>query len=316
MKTSSSAVRAGLICAASIAFAVAPSLVAQTVDTVRVAYPAVKCASCVAWNEPRSPFKIFGNTYYVGTAGLSSILITSANGHVLIDGALPLSAPLIEANIRALGFRVEDVRLILNSHAHYDHAGGIAAIQRASGARVAALPWSAEVLERGESDKRDPQFGVVNPFPPVRGVQRIRDDETLRVGSLALAAHLTAGHTPSGTSWTWQSCEQGRCVNILYADSQSPVSADSFYFTHNATYPTAESDFMRGLSVLEQLPCDILLTPHPGVSSFFDRVAARDSGSVSALVDPALCKRVVDSARRDVTARMVRERAAHDSSTR
>ncbi len=313
MTTSRSAVRAARVFAVSFALAFAPSVVAQTVDTVRVAYPSVKCGSCAAWNEPRSPFKIFGNTYYVGTAGLSSILITSANGDVLIDGALPLSAPLIEANIRALGFRVEDVRLILNSHAHYDHAGGIAAIQRATGARVAALPWSAEVLERGESDNRDPQFGVVNPFPPVRDVQRIQDGETLRVGSLALTAHLTAGHTPSGTSWTWQSCEQGRCVNILYADSQSPVSADSFYFTHNPTYPTAEADFARGLSVLEQLPCEILLTPHPGVSSFFDRVAARDSGSASALIDPALCKRFVDLARRDVTARMTRERAVRDS---
>lgn len=313
MKTSHSAVRAGRVCTASLALAFAPSLVAQTVDTVRVVYPAAKCASCVTWNEPRSPFKILGNTYYVGTAGLSSILVTSANGHVLIDGALPLSAPLIEANIRALGFRVEDVRLILNSHAHYDHAGGIAAIQRASGARVAALPWSAAVLERGESDNRDPQFGVVNPYPPVRDVQRIQDGDTLRVGSLALSAHLTAGHTPSGTSWTWQSCEQGRCVNILYADSQSPVSADSFYFTHNSTYPTVESDFERGLSVLEQLPCDILLTPHPGVSSLFERVAARDSGSVSALIDPAVCARFVEAARRDVTARMARERAAHDS---
>jgi metallo-beta-lactamase class B len=185
----------------------------------------------------------------------------------------------------------------------------------ASGARVAALPWSAEVLERGESDNRDPQFGVVNPFPPVRDVRRIQDGETLRVGSVALTAHLTAGHTPSGTSWAWQSCEQESCVNILYADSQSPVSADSFYFTHNSTYSTAESDFARGLSILDRLPCDILLTPHPGVSSLFDRVAARDS-AVSALIDQALCKRFVDLARRDVTARMSRERAAHDSSTR
>jgi metallo-beta-lactamase class B len=287
---------------------------AQLRDTLRVDYPASRCHNCAAWNAPQQPFRIYGNTYYVGTHGLSSILITSRSGHVLIDGALPTSASIIAGHIRALGFRVEDVKLILNSHAHFDHAGGIGELQRLSGARVAALPWSARTLSRGESDAADPQFGIGNPFPAASHVQVIRDGETLRVGSLALTAHATPGHTPGGTSWTWTSCEDRRCQHILYADSQSPVSADDFYFTHNTTYPTAEADFERGLATLERLPCDILLTPHPDASALFERVTARDSardaGKDSSLVDRGLCKQFIADARRAVAARMKQERSA------
>jgi metallo-beta-lactamase class B len=280
----------------------ATRLSAQTVDTVRVDYPAAKCPNCAAWNEPQRPFRIFGNTYYVGTHGLASILVTSPQGHVLIDGALPASAPQILANIRALGFRVEDVKLILNSHAHFDHAGGIAALQRATGAGVAASAWSAATIERGQSDRQDPQFSILNPYPAAHDVQIIRDGDTLRVGPLALVAHATPGHTPGGTSWTWRSCQDGRCVDLLYADSQTAVSADDFYFTRSTTYPTAEADFARGLATLDALPCDILLTPHPSASSLFERVES------NTLVDPALCKRFVADARQAVAARMARER--------
>jgi metallo-beta-lactamase class B len=280
---------------------------AQHTDTIRVDYPATKCASCAAWNAPQQPFRIYGNTYYVGTHGLSSILVTSSEGHVLIDGALPASAPLIIANIRALGFRVEDVKLILNSHAHFDHAGGIAALQAASGARVAVSAWSAGVIARGQSDERDPQFSIANPFPPARNVQVITDGTVMRIGPLALTAHATPGHTPGGTSWTWRSCEGSRCVSLLYADSQTAVSADGFFFTRNATYPNAISDFEHGLATLESLPCDVLLTPHPDASDLFERIAKRDAGPDSALVNPALCRTFLTNARRAVADRVARE---------
>jgi metallo-beta-lactamase class B len=216
----------------------------------------------VEWNAPGEPFRIYGNTYYVGTAGLSSILITSEKGHVLIDGALPESAQSIAANIRTLGFRVEDVKLILNSHAHFDHAGGIAELQERSGATVAASPWSAQVLEAGASPRDDPQFGKLPTMPKVSKVQVIRDGEVLRVGPLALTAHFTPGHTRGGTSWSWSSCEQA-CRDIVYADSLSPVSANDFRFTSSAEYPNAVADFEKSYRTLESLSCDMLLTPHP-----------------------------------------------------
>ena len=120
--------------------------------------PPHQCDSCDEWNKPREPFKIFGNTYYVGTEGLSSLLIVGDSGLILLDGGLEQSAALIDANIRKLGFRTEDVKLIVNSHGHYDHAGGIAALQRASGATVAASPSGADALQRGENTIDDPQY--------------------------------------------------------------------------------------------------------------------------------------------------------------
>lgn len=183
------------------------------------------CEACAEWNEPQAPFRIFGNTWYVGTKGLSAILVADDAGLVLIDGGLPQSAPLIDANIRALGFETGQVRLILNSHAHYDHAGGIAALQRASGATVAASPRGADALRSGHPTRDDPQFAIPGGgFPPVAVQRLVRDGERLQVGALAVTAHFTPGHTPGGTSWSWRSCEGSRCLGIAYADSASRAS--------------------------------------------------------------------------------------------
>ena len=242
------------------------------------------------WTAAQQPFRIYGNTYYVGTHGLASILVTSPNGHILIDATLAENAPAIMDHIRTLGFRAEDVKLILNSHAHYDHAAGTAAIQSASGATVAASAWSASVMEHGSSPKDDPQFGLLPDYPPIPNVRVITDGETLHVGALSLTAHFTPGHTPGGTSWSWESCEADKCLEIVYADSQTPVSADGFLFSKS----NAPAQFQRGFAALEQLRCDILVTPHPGASSFFERVAAKT------LVDPHACRRYVSIARRAI----------------
>ena len=265
---------------------------------------AVECPSCAEWSVPQQPFRVFGNTFYVGTHGLSAILLTSDAGHVLIDGALPESAPAIMSSVRTLGFRVEDIKLILNSHAHYDHAGGIPELQRTSGARVAASPWSATVMMRGQSGVDDPQYGVLLPYPAAAAVGMIGDGDTLRVGPLAMAAHFTPGHTPGGTTWTWRSCEGPRCLDVVYADSQSPISSPSFLYSAS---PAALSNFARSYAVLEHLRCDILITPHPGASAFFARIAAQDSGGVPALVDPDACKRFATKARETLAQRLAAE---------
>src|SRR5215207_660147 len=152
----------------------------------------IACDACTEWNMPRAPFRVFGNTYYVGVAGLSAVLVTSSAGSILLDGGLPQSAPLIEENIRALGFRADAVRLIVNSHEHYDHAGGIAALQRASGARVAASTAGARALQQGHPVAEDPQYrsGLQSQFPASEHVEIIADGATLRVGSLTVTAHL------------------------------------------------------------------------------------------------------------------------------
>jgi metallo-beta-lactamase class B len=270
----------------------------------------LQCSSCAEWNAPQRPFQIFGNTYYVGTHGLSAILVTSLSGHVLIDGGLPESAPLIAAHVAELGFRMHDVRVILNSHAHFDHAGGIAELQRLSGARVQASPWSTRVLTRGASGPDDPQYGVIRSYAPVTSVTVVNDGDTVRVGELALTMHATGGHTPGGTSWSWRSCVGPRCRSVVYVDSQTSVSADGFYYTHSSTYPTGLADFARGASAIESLPCDILLTPHPDASSLWTRVAARDAGAPDALVNARACRDFAAQARQRVARRVASEAAS------
>jgi metallo-beta-lactamase class B len=266
------------------------------------------CKECAEWNVSQQPFRVYGNTYYVGVHGLSSILITSKEGHVLIDGDLPESAPKIAADIRALGFRLEDVKLILNSHVHFDHAGGIAELQRLSRASVAASEPTARAMKLGHPGPDDPQYGHLRPIEAISKVKVVKDGETLHVGSLALTAHSTPGHTPGGTSWTWKSCEHERCFNIVYADSLTAVSADGFRFTHSETYPNVLQDFERSLTTLSALPCDILLTPHPGASDLWAKLEKREHGAdADAFVDATACRRYAETSRENLRKRLAHE---------
>jgi len=255
---------------------------------------------------------VYGNTYYVGVAGLSVILIASNKGLILLDGGLPQSAPLIAANITKLGFSVKDIRLIANTHTHFDHAGGIAALQSASGASVVASPWGARALEAGGPTDDDPQFGFQhNGFPRVQRVRSVSDNEILRVGELALTAHFTPGHTPGSTTWTWRSCEADRCLNIVYADSLNPMSAPGFRFTGDESRPSRVDGFTHSIARLESLPCDVLLTPHP---EYFDMKAKlrrwREQPNVNPFIQPESCKHYATKERRLLQHRIDEELAA------
>ncbi|QOY96505.1 subclass B3 metallo-beta-lactamase [Massilia sp. UMI-21] len=202
-------------------------------------------AACISLQPLLTPFNIHGNTYYVGTAGLSALLVTSPQGHVLLDGALPQSAPLIRKNIEALGFKMRDVKLILNSHAHFDHAGGIAALQKLSGATVVHSPHGAQVLRDGTPGTDDPQYDPKDRFhiPKLAQVKEVADGQTLSVGPLRFTAHATPGHTPGGITWSWQSCEGKACLDMVYADSLTPVSTDGFYGNPPAKRARLEVEF-------------------------------------------------------------------------
>lgn len=272
--------------------------------------PPHQCDSCDEWNKPRDPFKIFGNTYYVGTDGLSSILVVGNAGLILLDGGLEQSAALIDANIRKLGFRTEDVKLIVNSHGHYDHAGGIAALQRASGAIVAASPSGADALRRGENTTDDPQFGygrAANGFPAVKNVKVIKDSEVLRVGNIAITAVFTPGHTPGSTTWSWQSCEGAKCLNMVYADSISAVSADGFKFTAK---PAVIAAFRRSISRLGELPCDIVVSTHPSATNLDAKIKKRaelKGAGPDPFVDQG-CKALAATAMKNLEARIAEEK--------
>ena len=285
------------------------SLLSLSLGLIAVAQStAPACKNCAEWNRPQAPFRIYGNTYYVGPHGLSSILITSNAGHILIDGGLPESAQLIVANVRSLGFRIEDVKFILNSHVHFDHAGGIAELQRISGAQVVASRWSASVMKKGGVGRGDPQYGILAGIAPVKHVRELRDGETFRVGEIAITAHLTPGHTPGGTSWTWKSCESSVCRDIVFADSVTPVSADGFKFTTSREYPKAIEDFERSFAFLEAARCDVLVTTHPEASGLWDRIEARERGvNPDPMVDSSACRRLAEQGRSQLRERLAEE---------
>ena len=271
--------------------------------------PPLDCEPCAQWNMPLEPFQIFGNTWYVGTGGLSSILITSDQGHILIDGGLPQSAALIAANIRKAGFKLEDVKLILHSHTHYDHAGGIAALQRASGAQVAASPLAAAALEQGGPTEDDPQFTfghAHNDYAPVHGVRVIRDGETLRVGTLAVTAHFTPGHTPGGTSWTWNSCVKEHCEDVAYADSLNSVSAPQFRFSDDAKRVAA---FEKSIATVAALACGIPLAPHAELFDRDPKLARRGTATSNPFIEPTGCRTYAEAARQRLEKRLAEERA-------
>lgn len=213
-----------------------------------------------SWTQPTEPHVIYGNTYYVGTKGLSSVLVTSPQGHVLIDVPLDENVPQIEANIRKLGFRVEDIKVILNTHAHSDHAGGIAGLAKDSGATVRATAAGAKELRLGGDDPSDPQHGDVPLYPKVNAVGDITDGAVVKVGPLRLTAHITPGHTAGGTAWTWESCEGKRCKSIAYVDSLTALSAGTYRYSDHPEFVAA---FRKTFDRVVALPCDILVAPHP-----------------------------------------------------
>jgi metallo-beta-lactamase class B len=229
---------------------------------------------------------------------------------VLLDGGLEQSAAVIDANIRKLGFKTEDVKLIVNSHGHYDHAGGIAALQRASGATVAASPSGASALQRGENTPDDPQFGfgkAENGFPPVKNVKVIKDSEVLRVGNVAITAVFTPGHTPGSTTWTWQSCEGAKCLNLVYADSISAVSAPGFKFTAK---PDVVNLFRRSITRLSELPCDIVVSTHPSATNLDAKIKKRaelKGAGADPFVDQG-CKALAATAMKGLDARIAEEK--------
>lgn len=297
--------RPGILSAALLVLAATVVVPAAQAQRTLTPDPPKRCDDCDAWNAPHEPFKLFGNTYYVGTAGLSALLVATDNGLLLFDGGLQQSAAVIDRNIRALGFRTEDIRYIFNSHAHYDHAGGINALQRVSGARVVASALGAEGLKRGASLDDDPQLGFgreAMAFPAVSNLQVVNDKGTVTLGGTTVTAHLTPGHTSGAMTWSWQACEGSRCVNVVYVDSLSAVAAPGFTFS---TRPALVDAFKRSFATIAALPCDIVIAPHPG-STDLDGKLSKRKGSAMAdpFIDPNGCRAFAEAATKRLEARL------------
>jgi metallo-beta-lactamase class B len=244
----------------------------------------IECANCEEWNRPQEPFNVFGNTWYVGTGGLGAVLVATDEGLALFDGGLPQSAEVIANNIRSLGFDLTDIRIIGLSHAHYDHAGGIAALQRLSGADVFAGEDAAEALHHGALQADDPQYSAdapVQDFPAVADAVGVADGWQYELGATTITAIATPGHTLGGTSWTWETCEAERCLTVVYLDSLSAVSRPGYRYSDGLGAVLAET-----LRRVELLDCDILLSTHDFTFAMHEKLQA---GKV-AFVDPGACR--------------------------
>lgn len=259
-----------------------------------------------SWTAPQKPFRIYGDTWYVGPHGLGVFLITAPTGDVLIDGGVPGDASLIEANIRTLGIALHDIKWILNSHAHSDHAGDIARLARDTGAQVIANAADAPLLERGGHD--DPEYGDRFPFPPVHVARMVTDGERLHLGDLVLTAHATPGHTQGNTTWAWISCEDKRCLHVVDVGS---LSAPGFRLAGD---PGIVKQFEHSFGVVAALPCDVPIAPHPDMVDFWERVAKRERGDANAMVDPAGCRAYARAARESFEAELAKQRTEAASS--
>jgi metallo-beta-lactamase class B len=238
------------------------------------------------WNQPLKPFRIAGNLYYVGAAGVSSFLITTSEGSILIDGGLPETAPLIEKNISDLGFKVSDVKYLLNSHAHFDHAGGLAELQRLSGAQMVASAGDAQTLRTGI----DSLLGPEGSFPAIKVDRVINDNETVQLGGTILTARLTPGHTRGATTWTTSITDGGKTYRVLFHASTT-VAANQL--ANNQKYPNIISDYEASFAKLKTMSCDIFLGPHGSFFHLTEKLKKRSASETNPFVDRKELQRFV-----------------------
>jgi metallo-beta-lactamase class B len=288
----------------SIPLGKAPRIIEQPRAPIETAGPifAAECKDSDDWDKPAPPVRIHAHTYLVGTCGISAVLIVSDEGDILIDGGPESAADLIANNIQELGFNLHDVRIILHSHEHIDHVGGIARLQQMTGAQLYASPAAATVLGTGSASPDDPQAGMFPPFPAARVDHVVHDGEMVRLGNAVLTAVETPGHTPGALTWHWGDCDGGVCRQIVYADSLTPVSRDGYRFSD---HPAVVAAFRKSIAKVAALDCDILLTPHPAASNMVNRLAGR-----APLADAGACRNYAASLTKGLNARLAKEASA------
>ena len=252
------------------------------------------------WRQPVAPFQLADHTWYIGTQGLTALLIRTPQGAVLIDGGLAQASDMLLQRMHELGLQPQDLKLILHSHAHIDHVGPLAAIRRATGARLVTNAESAALLARGGSD--DLNFGDGMLYPPVQADRLVMDGEAVELGSLRFVPHFTPGHTPGSLSWTWTDTRDGKPLQIAYADS---LSAPGYRLIDNPRYPHIIDDYRRSFDVVRRLPCDLLITPHPDASGWTPQNTAAPHSA------PITCRAYADKAEAKLDAQLAAQRKEH-----
>lgn len=258
------------------------------------------CEDFDEWDKPGPPVRLYGGTYYVGTCGISAILVVSPAGHALIDSGTDKGAQAVLANVRALGFDPADIDVLLMSHEHFDHVGGMARLRAATGARLVASPRAAQAMRSGSPVAEDPQAGMHEPFAPVESVDTIADDAEILVGDKVLRAVFTPGHAPGATTWAWRECGAAGCKSIVYVDSLNPIASEAYRFSDHPDYLAA---FRASLAKVAALDCDIVVAPHPSSANMRSRLLG-----AAPLIDGRGCEAYVAGARQRLEARLAQER--------
>lgn len=276
---------------AALALALSMPTAAQTVLPQLEAYTVQE-----NWRKPVAPFRIADNTWYIGTAALSALLVKTGDGAIMIDGGMPQAAGMLIGHLRAAGVAPQDVRILTHSHAHADHAGPLAALQRATGATLVSNAESAWLLARGGSD--DAHFGDDLVFPPAQADRIVHDGEVLSLGGMALTVHFIPGHTPGSMAWTWTDTRDGKPVRIAYVDS---LSAPGYRLVGHPRLPRLVDDYRRTFDVVRALPCDVLITPHADGSGWTPADARTPHAR------PMTCKAYADAAQAKFEAELARQ---------
>jgi metallo-beta-lactamase class B len=265
-------------------------------------------ATPAEWTRPFPPFRIAGNLYYVGSEDLAAYLVTTPRGNILINSNLASSPPQITKSIEALGFKLSDVKILLISHGHYDHAAGSATIKRLTGARYEVMDGDVPVVQSG--GRTDFQFANNKSmwFPPARVDRVLHDGGTVTLGGAVLTAHKTAGHTRGTTTWTMNVNEAGKTLHVVIVGS--PNVLDSYKLIGNRTYPQITGDFRRQFALLKTLPCDVFLGAHGAYFGLKAKYVRFKGGDNDAFVDPSGYQSYVEERERSFETELKRQQAS------
>jgi metallo-beta-lactamase class B len=275
----------------------------RLIAAVLLLLPSLASPQRTDWNQPFPAFRILGNIYYVGASDLTSYLITTPEGHILIDSGLKETVPYIRAGVDKLGFRMQDIKIILNSHAHYDHAAGLAELKRLTGAKILLMKPDAELAARG--GKGDFAFGDKYGYEQVSADKLLADGDVVSLGKTRLTAHHTPGHTKGSTTWTMQVMEDGKPYEVVFATS---LSAPGYRLKNNPAYPNILADYTRSRAVLRSLNCDVFLGPHGNFYDLSGKYARLAKGDKLAFVDREGLKKYVDEWEKAVEEQAAKER--------
>ena len=258
------------------------------------------------WLQPFPPFRIAGNLYYIGSRGLASYLVTTSEGHILINSNLEESVPMLRASIEKLGFKYTDVKILLISHAHFDHNAGSALIQEQTGAKYMVMAEDVSVVESG--GKTDFQYGNDKGtyYPPTKVDRTLRDKDDVKLGDAVLMAHLTAGHTKGCTTWTMKVRDGAKTYDAVIVCS--PNVNPGYKLANNAAYPGIADDYARMFKTLASLPCDLFLGAHGSYYDMDAKYGRLQKGDATAFVDPAGYKKFIASKTAEFQAELKKQR--------